>query len=169
MQDTFAQFEKNTSLLTAGASGTGYNGGAIGTYVSLNSYDTGAVGVPNAVGPGGTIGGPLLHDLGRGRRLEFLAQITTAVTSAGAATVEVDFISDTNQNLLTAATVLIPSPAIAKASLAAGYRFKHGTTPRNIAQRFVGCQVLIGTAARTAGAYSAGLMLDLEDHADVFG
>lgn len=164
MLDAYAMFDNKADLTTAQ-----FGSGAAGTYTSTSSYDTAAAGVPAAVGPsGGTIGGPLLHDFGRGRRLNFYAQITTAVTSAGAATLEVDFISSAAA-ALSAATTLLLTPAIAKATLVAGYRFRHGTTPGVIAQRYVGAQYVIGTATITAGNISSGLMTDPDDHADVLG
>lgn len=178
MKDLLATFDSKASLLSAQ-----FGGGAAGTYTSNFSYDTagGAVstaaqavttagaGVPNAVGPGGTIGGPLLHDFGRGRSLLFIAQITTAVTSAGAATVQVNFIQADDAALATNAVATLFSGVIPKATLVAGYRFLHKRTPGKISQRWIGAQVVIGTAALTAGAYSADLALDIDDHADVYG
>lgn len=183
MKDILATFDAKASLLSAQ-----FAAGATGTYTSNSSYDTagGAVsttaqavttagaGVPNAAvswgaAGGGTIGGPLLHDFGRGRRLEFNAQITTAVTSAGAATVQVNFIQADDAALVTNPLATLFSGVIPKATLVAGYRFLHGHTPGKIAQRWVGAQVVIGTAALTAGAYSADLSLDIDDHADVYG
>jgi hypothetical protein len=176
MQDKFATFDIAVDLTTAGVSGTGFNAGAVGAYTSINgpngggSYDTYATGVPNAVGPSlGTIGGPLLHDLGRGIRLKFYSQIVLAVTSAGAATLEVDFICADTQDLVTNQTVLIQSPAIAKTALVAGYRYRHGTTPGVVPRRFVGALYTIGGATITAGKITSGLMLDVDDHADVLG
>ena len=170
--DAFATFDTGNTVGGAAATGvlTGaqFGAGAIGTYTSTKSYDTGVAGTPSAVGPGGTIGGPLLHDIGRGVRLKFDARITVAVTSAGAATVAVQFVSSPNADL-SANTVLLDSGAIAKATLVIGYRYRHGHTPGIVPGRFVGAQVVIGTAALTAGTYSSGLMLDQEDHADIFG
>lgn len=176
MQDSFCMFDKNVSLLTAGASGTGFNAGAAGAYTNIGgSYDTGVAGVPAAVGPtvlgagGGTIGGPLIHDIGRGIRLKYYAQITAAVTSAGAATLQVDFICADTQDLVTNQTMLLSSGPIAKAALVTGYRFRHGSTPGVVPRRFIGSLYTIAVAALTAGFISSGLMLDVDDHADVLG
>lgn len=169
MQDSFATFDNQVTGVLTGAQ---FGAGAIGSYTSTKSYDTQAVGVPNAVGPGGgPIGGPLLHDLGRGTRgmLRFYAQVTTAVTSAGAATVEVDFVCADDAPLATNLTTLLQSQAIGKAALVAGYRYRHGSVPSVVPRRFVGAQVVIGTAAVTAGAICTSLMLDVDDHADVLG
>lgn len=183
MKDLLATFDAKSSLL-----GAQFGGGAAGTYTSTFSYDTagGAVsttaqavttagaGVPNAAANwgasgGGTIGGPLLHDFGRGRRLEFNVQITTTVTSAGAATVQVNFVQADDGPLATNLAVDLLSGVIPKATLVTGYRFLHGHVPGKISQRYIGAQVVIGTAALTAGAYSADLSLDIDDHADVYG
>lgn len=184
MKDLLTTFDSKASLL-----GAQFGGGAAGTYTSTFSYDTagGAVsttaqavttagaGVPNAAANwgasvgGGPIGGPLLHDFGRGRSLLFTAQITTSVTSAGAATVQVNFVQADDGPLATNLAVDIFSGVIAKAVLVSGYRFLHKRTPGKISQRYIGAQVVIGTAALTAGAYSADLCLDIDDHADVYG
>lgn len=173
MKDILCTFDNKTSLL-----GAQFAAGVAGAYTSTNSFDTAGgatgtttagAGVPAAVGPGGVIGGPLLHDFGRGRRLNFNAQITTTVTSAGAATIEIDFVSADDAALATNKTVLLQSPAIAKAALVVGYHFRHGHVPGIIPQRFIGAGVVIGTAALTAGAYSSDISTDTEDHADIFG
>lgn len=178
MLDAFAQFDTGNTVGGAAATGvlTGaqFGAGVVGAYTSTKSYDTAAAGVPAAIGPsylgagGGTIGGPLIHDLGRGIRLKFDVRITVAVTSAGAATVGVAFISSPNADL-SANTVLMDSGLIGKATLVVGYRYRHGHTPGVVPGRYVGALVTIGTATVTAGTYSAALMLDQEDHADVLG
>lgn len=178
MFDAFATFDTGNTVGGAAASGilTGaqFGAGAAGTYTSSKSYDTGAAGVPAAIGPsylgagGGTIGGPLIHDLGRGIRLKFDVRITAAVTSAGAATVQVNFLNSVNADL-SAGVALLSSEVVPKATLVVGYRYRHGHTPGVVPSRYVGAQVVIGTAALTAGTYSAGLTLDEEDHADVLG
>lgn len=173
-QDKFAMFDIASDFTQAGASGVGFNSGGIGAYTSPGntggSYDTGAAGVPTAVGPsGGTIGGPLMHDIGRGVRLKLFVQIVVAVTSAGAAGVEADFICGDEATLVTNQTILLQSPSIAKATLVVGYRFRHGSTPGVVPRRFVGMLYTIATNTLTAGKVTAGLMLDVDDHADVLG
>lgn len=176
MRDAFAVFDTGSAQGGAAATGvlTGaqFGAGAAGTYTSTKSYDTGVAGTPpvgitDAAG-GHTLGGPVIHDLGRGIRLKFDARITVAVTSAGAATVAVQFVSSANADL-SANTVLLDSGAIGKAALVIGYRFRHGYTPGVVPGRYVGAQIVIGTAALTAGTYDAALVLDQEDHADVLG
>ena len=115
MMDAFATFDTGNTVGGAAATGalTGaqFGAGAAGSYTSTKSYDTAATGVPAAAGPAGAIGGTLIHDLGRGIRLKFDVRITVAVTSAGAATVEVDFVCADDAALATNLTVLLPSPA----------------------------------------------------------
>lgn len=167
MQDKFSQFDIALDLTTLAA-------GVVGSYPSTNSYDTASAGVPAAsvsfgASGGGTIGGALLHDFGRGLRLKFEVQIVLAVTSAGAATLEADFVSDSNQNLATALTTLLRSAAIGKAVLVPGYRFPFSNTAGKVPQQFIGAQYVIGGATITAGKVTSGLNLDTDDHADVFG
>lgn len=173
MQDKFCMFDIASDFTQAGASGTGFASGVVGAYTSPGntggSYDTAAVGSPAAIGPQGAIGGPLLHDLGRGIRLKLYVQIVTAVTSAGAASVSADFICADDATLVTNQTNLLQSGGIAKATLVVGYRFRHGHTPGVVPRRFVGMLYTIITNTLTAGKVTAGLMLDVDDHADVLG
>lgn len=162
MQDAFAMFDTAGDLPTISGAGTG-------TFYSTSSYDNGAAGSPLAAGPQGAIGGPLLHDLGRGRRLLFYAQIvTTYLAAAGASTMEVNFVSD-DDSAGTNRLVLVRSAAIAKASLVAGYRYDHGSTPGKIPGRYCYAQYVIATQPPTAGKITAGLMLDVDDHHDLIG
>lgn len=176
MQDLSLMFDVAGDLTAAQ-----YGNGAAGTTQCPNWVDTFAVGTPKPVGPsGGTIGGPLLHDFGRSRnRLKIDARIVTAVTSAGAATVEFDLVSapDNAGAVNTGAISTIErSAAIAKAQLVVGYRYYLRGFPGSIldptranVERYVTGQVVIATAALTAGKLTAGLQLDTEDHADIFG
>lgn len=180
-QDKNAMFDIAADLTSGvgaqSAINGGFKAGVVGSYAGTNTYDCAVAGTPNAVGPsGGTIGGPLLHDYGRGRRLLVYAQIVLAVTSAGAATLECDIVSDTNVDLgsggydpIVPASVLVRSAAIPKAALVAGYRFRHGSTPGLIPNRYLGVMWIIGGATITAGKVTSGLMLDVDDHADVLG
>ncbi len=124
-----------------------------GTVVSTNSIDTGAAGTIPV-----TNGSPI-HDVGRGQAVEVVAQITTDVTSGGAATIQFQVITSANADL-SSPTVLCETAAIAKATLVAGYRFRIGTIPPGVSSRYLGTQYVIGTAAVTAGAVTAGLVLN---------
>lgn len=158
--DKLALFEDKLALSTL----------AVATTVSTGSYDTIAVGVPNPQGPGGAIGGTLLHDIGRGRPILLLVQIGTAATSGGAATLEEDFIAADVGALTTNVYVVTPGPAaLPLATLAAGYRLPFKTIPGKILRRFVGMQHIVGTAVFTGGTLSAGFALGTDDHADILG
>lgn len=172
MQDSFAMFDIAGDLPTI-------SGGATGTFYSTNSYDTGAQGTaPAVIVDGGTsfrIGGPRLHDLGRGRRLLFYAQIvTTYLAAAGASTLQVGFVADDDSAGTNRLTSLL-SNAVAKANLTQGYRFSPGSTPGKIVNsagspaRYVYAAYIIATNPSTAGKITSGLMLDVDDNADVLG
>lgn len=168
MQDAFAMFDIAGDLPTISGAGTG-------TFYSTSSYDSYAAGSPLAAGPTGAIGGPLLHDLGRGRRLLFYAQIvTTYLAAAGASTMRVDYVAD-DDSAGTNRQVLLSSLAIGKANLTAGYRFDHGSTPGKIYNsagapaRCSYASYVIATNPPTAGKITSGLMLDVDDHHDLLG
>lgn len=165
MLDAFAIFADKDDL-----TGAQYGNGVVGSVPATHSYDTFAAGTPAAAGPGGTIGGPLLHDIGRGdMKLYYYNQIETAVTSLGGATVEIDFVCADDEALTVNLTVVERSDAIAKATLVIGFRYPFGTIPKKVPRRFIGTQVVIGTANLTAGGLTSALVTDMEDHAAVFG
>jgi|SRR5712664_636341 len=158
--DKFALFEDKLALSAL----------AVATTVSTGSYDTFAAGSPNPVGPGGAIGGTLLHDVGRGRPILLLAQIGSAATSGGAPTFEEDFVAADDGALVTNKYVVAPGPAaIPLATLVAGYRLPFHAIPGKIQRRFIGTQHIVGTAVYTGGTLSVGLALGTDDHADILG
>lgn len=168
-QDILATFDDKRDVSSA-ALGTGIFSVANSPNKSTNSYDTSAKGVPLAAlnyAAAGGIGGPLLHDIGRGRKVKLVVQVTTTMVGA-TATLSVDFISSATQDLGTP-TVLLSSAAIAIGTLVAGYRFRFGSIPGVVPQQFVGVQYNVGTATITAGNISAFLALDVDDHADILG
>ncbi|MBS2025211.1 MAG: hypothetical protein JST92_22655, partial [Deltaproteobacteria bacterium] len=87
-------------------------------------------------------------------------RIDTTVTSAGAATVQLQLVTADDQGLTTNLTVIQQTDAIAKAALVKGYRFLLGKLPPGLARRFLGVRYVIGTAALTAGTASASLVLN---------
>ena len=106
----------------------------------------------------------IAKDAGEGRPLYLVIQVTTAVTSAGAATVQFEFVSDSVAALHVdgSAQVHWASAIIPKASLVAGYElitplpWGSGVTYKE----FLGIEQNVGTAALTAGAINAFLTLD---------
>ena len=85
--------------------------------------------------------------------LYFVAYVETACTSAGAATVEIKLVTDSDVNM-GSPTVLWSSGAIAKASLVDKYCFGIVRLPKvNKLERYIAAQIVIGVAALTAGAF----------------
>lgn len=122
-----------------------------GTHLCTNPYDMGAAALDS-------MGNTVPKDIGRSRNVEILVQVSTTFTSGGAATLQVDIISD-DDAALGSPTVLQSSAAIPVASLVAGYQFRLAL-PAGISERYLGVQYTIGTAAMTAGALTAGLIAD---------
>ena len=106
---------------------------AVGTVVSTNVIDL-----------------SVDRDIGKGEPVPFLAQITTTVTSGGAATLQLVLETDDNEAMASAET-LYTSEAIALATLVAGYKFELNHIPRTN-QRYLRASYVIGTADITAGA-----------------
>lgn len=103
------------------------------------------------------------RDIGNGQPVYLYIQVTTAVTSAGAATVSFELASDAAAAIATdgSATEHITTEAIGKATLVAGYT---RVIPLPLEdpdyEQYVGLISNVGTAALTAGAINAGLTLD---------
>lgn len=98
------------------------------------------------------------RNIGDGRKLAVIFQITTAVTSAGAATVQFEVVSDAVAPPAADGTETLhgASDAIGKATLVAGYEFAVILPPEGDAyERYLGVQTVVGTAALTAGAANA--------------
>jgi hypothetical protein len=128
---------------------------AAGSYVSTNTIDTGPTSSP---AEGIQARGAPTRDFGRSRAGDLLVQVDQTFTSGGAATLLVDVIMSDNADL-SSPTVLNSTPAIALATLVAGYQFRVGL-PVGITKRYLGLRYTIGTAAMTAGTVTAGIVLD---------
>jgi len=96
-------------------------------------------------------------------QLMLLCQVATAFTSAGSATLQVQFQTapDNGSGAPGAWVTLAQSDVVPKASLVPGYQFLPGplTDPT---QRFVRLNYVVGTAAMTAGALKAALVPSLD-------
>lgn len=114
-----------------------------------------------------------LRDIGRGRlSLYLVILVTTAVTSAGAATVQFTLASDVQQPLRTdgvSENIHFQTAAIPKATLVATYQLAIPIPLQNINlsgaanpayAQYVGLQINVGTAALTAGNATAALVTD---------
>ena len=85
--------------------------------------------------------------------LYFVAYVETACTSAGAATVEIKLVTDSDVNM-GSPTVLWSSGAIAKTNLVDKYCFGIVRLPKvNKLERYIAAQIVIGVAALTAGKF----------------
>lgn len=104
------------------------------------------------------------RDVGGADEIYFVVVVTTAVTSAGAATVSFILASDAQAAIAVdgSATVHYQSAAIPKATLVAGYQIAV-EMPREYPtyERYLGVLQNVGTAALTAGAVSAFLTPNL--------
>lgn len=98
---------------------------------------------------------------GDGQQVYCCIEVTTAVTSAGAATVQFQLASDAAAAIATdgSATILGETEAIGKATLVAGYK-RVIAIPPGVNERYLGILAVVGTAALTAGAINAFLTLD---------
>lgn len=120
---------------------TALNTGAAGSYLIGDVIDTGDDG---------------LNDVDE---LYLVIQVTTAVTSAGSATVSFSLASDSAAAIATdgSATVHATSAVIAKATLVAGYTVMVVELPKGTYERYVGVLQTTAVAALTAGAVNAFL------------
>lgn len=133
--DTFAEFGDNKAL----------NTGAAGSYLIGNVIDT----MPNA----GGVGGNITSNMGGKGPLYLVIQVTTTCTSAGAATGQFSLCSDAQAAIAVdgTQTTHYTGPAIAVATLVAGYRYCVVPLPAGTYERYLGIVQTTGTAAFTAG------------------
>lgn len=105
--------------------------------------------------------GTVYRDIGNGDPLYLVIQIDTAVTSAGAATVQFELVSDAQAAIAVDGTASIHfvTAAIAKATLVAGYYVAVIALPREgvAYERYLGVISNPATAALTAGKANAFL------------
>lgn len=119
---------------------TSLNTGAAGSYIIGDVIDLSLAG----------------RDIGNGEPLEFVVQVDTTATSGGAATGLFSLVTDDNSSL-SSPTVIVSSPAIAVATLVAGYTALRVKIPAGTYERYIGVQQTTGTAAFTAGKVNAFL------------
>lgn len=95
-------------------------------------------------------------------QLFLLAQVVTAFTSGGSATLKVQY-QGSNDN--SSFTTIAQSDDVAVASLVAGYRFLNGyllSAPGTTLYRYLRLNYVIGTAVMTAGAIRGGFTPSLD-------
>lgn len=129
-------------------------------FCDATALDTGGTG-RTLVGDVMDLGAVAPGDIGNGQPLYLVVQVTTDVTSAGAATVSFELASDAAAAIATdgSATEHVVTEAIGKADLVAGYTrvFPVGLVA---AERYLGILQNVGVAALTAGAINAFLTAD---------
>lgn len=100
-------------------------------------------------------------DIGSGEDTYLVVQVDITCTSDGSATVAVAYVESDNANL-SSHTVLHTTSALGYATLVAGEQVVKIKIPANT-KRYVGVMYTIGTAALTAGKFSAFLCKDITD------
>lgn len=129
-------------------------------FCDATALNTGAAGTYNI---GDIMDMSVARDMGNGQPLYLQIQVTTAVTSGGAATVQFQLVSDATSSISTTTqTIHSKTDAIGKADLVAGYTLTIPLPPEGSKayERYIGVQQVTGTAALTAGAVNAFLTCD---------
>ena len=96
-----------------------------------------------------------------GAPLEVLIQFTEAVTSAGAATIQVKVYTDSAEGFGTE-VLLAQTGLMAIATMVLGYQVPLNVVPRST-DRYMRLKYDIATATTTAGTLTAGIILDNQD------
>ena len=117
---------------------------------STNVIDLGVAGTPYGAAAA------LNQDIGKGNPISFLAQVTTAMTAAGSATLVINISTGATTALGT--TIASVGP-IAVADLVAGYQAAIQVLPNKITERFLGVEYVVATGPMTAGNITAGITM----------
>tara|TARA_R110002051_G_scaffold53051_1_gene100298 strand:- start:990 stop:1439 length:450 start_codon:yes stop_codon:yes gene_type:complete len=106
--------------------------------------------------------GSTTSDIGNGQPIYLVIQVSTAVTSGGAATVDFKLLSDAAAAIAVdgTATQHFSSGAIGKATLIAGYTVAVVALPIATYERYLGVATTTAAAALTAGNINAFLTYD---------
>lgn len=160
IRDVQADFSytSSASAYTIPTSGTG-------TFILPNSYDTSPLGgyLTEITAADTQLTGNVntFRDLGGGEPMWLVIDFVTAVTSGGSATLDFQLITSATVALGTPTTML-DFTATAYTTYTKGYRL-FGKLPRSTAWlQWIGLQVVIGTAAVTAGSVVAWLGKDVD-------
>lgn len=128
---------------------------AAGSYLSTNAIDLQG---GTFASPGGY--GTIPRDAAKGEDVNFFIQVDETFASGGAATLTVELIMSANSDL-SSYTVLHTTPALAMATLVAGYQIRIAVPKVGLTSRHLGCRYTIGTATTTAGTCTAGIAVDI--------
>lgn len=124
---------------------TALNTGAAGPYVIGDYYDLGSIGT--------------LKDIGNGRPVYFVAQVTTPFVGVNNTT-NLQLVSDSTTNFSSTPTVHWQSGALAVGTWIVGYRYVVPLPVEKRYERYLGVQHTTAVAALSAGAIDAFLTLD---------
>lgn len=97
-------------------------------------------------------------DIGKGKQIPLLIQVTEAFAAAGAATLTVTLETDDNAGF-GSPQVVWTSPAIPKATLVPGYVIIPEYIPRGTNEEFLRLNYTVGTGPMTAGKIVAGVTM----------
>ncbi|MFQ6256115.1 Bbp16 family capsid cement protein [Yersinia enterocolitica] len=98
------------------------------------------------------------RDIGVGEPIEFWAMVNTTATAAGAATLNVQLQTSTDNATW---VTLFDSGSLALASLVAGKRILSTKVPQGVL-KYLRVNYVVGTGPLTAGAFTAGMNLDVD-------
>lgn len=104
----------------------------------------------------GPINTGIVRDIGPGKAIPVVAQVTADFAAAGAATLSVALQVDDNSGFASPKTVLTVGP-IALATLKAGYQIPLDYIPRGTDERFLRLNYTVATGPMTAGSITAGV------------
>lgn len=99
-----------------------------------------------------------VRDIGVGYPIEFMVQVSTTATAAGAATVNFQLQTSADNSTY---TTIYDSGALALTALVAGKRPVVAKVPQGV-KRYLRVNYSVGTGPLTAGAFTAGLLLDVD-------
>lgn len=98
------------------------------------------------------------RDIGVGYPLEFFTNVNTTATAAGAATVNIQLQTSPDNSTW---TTIYDSGALALSALVAGQRVASVKVPQGVL-RYLRVNYSVGTGPLTAGAFTAGINLDVD-------
>lgn len=131
---------------------------ATGDNISTNTYDTNPLGNNINTNTG--------REIGAGEPLFFYFLVTASVTSAGAATVSFQFVTDSTSAISTP-NILMQTGLIPKATLITSawgaLALPRGRVITSVYKRYIGADANIGTAVLTAGTFYVALVRSLAD------
>lgn len=114
------------------------------TAVSTNVIDLGPIDVG------------VRRDIGPGKPIPVVVQVTADMAAAGAATLSVALQVDDNSGFASPKTVMTVGP-VAVASLKAGYQIPLDYIPRGTDERYLRLNYVVATGPMTAGTITAGV------------